>query len=85
MEPLLTEKDLAEILQTSAAQVAKWRRAKNWPHVRLGRDVRYRPEQVRDIIDGQTVAGGMTSPTSAPVQGHGALPGQNARSVARSR
>ena len=79
MTSLITEPELAERLLIDVEKVAKLRRAKKWPHVRLGRfDVRYTEAQVEQIIASLEVG----EPPAAVVRG---AFGQTAASARRSR
>lgn len=56
---LLNAGDLAALLGAdSAEQVKEWHRRYKWPHVKLGRTVRWTPEQADEIVRRHTVAGG---------------------------
>lgn len=77
MTDLITEPELTERLRLDdPAKVAKMRRAKKWPHVRVSRfDIRYTEAQVEQIIAslevGQTptrVAKGTFGQTAASVR-----------------
>lgn len=51
MTALITEPELAERLTLDPEKVAKLRRTRKWPHVRLTRfEVRYTEAQVEQII-----------------------------------
>lgn len=75
---LLTPADLAEKLVTTEAQVMEWRRSYDWPHVRLGRKVRFTDQQVEAIIAAHSVR--PTKKTEAPVK----IAGQTSRSARRA-
>jgi hypothetical protein len=50
-EPLLTEGDAATILRVSLTSLRRWRRLGSGPVYRkLGRTVRYRPEDLADFL-----------------------------------
>lgn len=71
----LTEADLAEKLGIPEEKVSEWRRRYGWPHIKIGRAVRFTESDVRAIeqlhhVDGERPSG---------------LPGQTALSAARSR
>ena len=51
----LTEQQLADRLQIELGQVQKLRRAKGWPHMLFGRNIRYTEAQVAAIEKIQTV------------------------------
>lgn len=69
-----TEADVAELLGESEEKVAEWRRRYSWPHVKIGRQVRFTDADVRAIADQHHVAG----------ERRRGLPDQTALSVARS-
>ena len=71
----LTESDLAGVLGVSETKVREWRRQYGWPHVKIGRQVRFTEADVRAIEAQHHVAADKPE----------GLPGQTARSVARSR
>jgi excisionase family DNA binding protein len=48
--PLLTPDDLAELFGLSPKKVLELRSKHGWPHVRLGRRIRFTEEQVAQII-----------------------------------
>ena len=75
MTSFITEAALAEALGASEAQVTEWRRRYNWPHVKIGRQVRFTEADVRAIESLHHV-----TPKADDV-----LPGQTALSAARSR
>lgn len=74
MSAYLTDADLAERLGEEESKVAAWRQRYGWPHMKLGRQVRYTEADVRAIealhhVEAATVK---------------SLPGQTARSAGRS-
>jgi uncharacterized protein YjcR len=71
----LTDADLAEKLGEPEAKVVEWRRRYGWPHLKIGRQVRYTEADVR-AIEALHHVGTAKSET---------LPGQTALSAARSR
>lgn len=71
----LTEADLAKKLGEPEAKVVEWRRRYNWPHLKIGRQVRYTESDLRAIEALHHVEG----------EKPGGLPGQTALSAARSR
>lgn len=77
IEPLLTEAQLADALGATRDQVGVWRRQYGWPHVKLGREVRFTAAQVDEIVALHTVR---PANTTQPV----GLPGQTPRSAARN-
>ena len=72
---LLTPQDLAEVLGVKVEKVMEWRRQFDWPHVRIGRQFRWTPAQVEQIVARHAV-----TPTHLA-----AASGQTARSAARRR
>jgi len=51
-DKLLTDRDLARHLQVSLATVRKWRLERRGPRwIKIGRCVRYRPEDIRAFIE----------------------------------
>lgn len=56
MEQLLTENELAEMFKISTRSLRKARQNGSLPHVRLGRLVRYRVEDVQAFVAGAVVA-----------------------------
>lgn len=79
MTPLITEPELAEHLGIDPEKVAKLRRTKKWPHVRVTRfDIRYTEAQVAQI-DASLEVG---EPPTTVVRG---VFGQTAASAGRSR
>lgn len=77
----ITEAQLAERFQITPRKAADMRRAKNWPHLRLGSTIRYTPDQVEEIERSLTVRERPTSEASAYP---GAMPGQTAKSAAQN-
>lgn len=75
---LLTEADLAGIFGVDVRTIADWRRKQDWPHVRVGRVVRFTEEQVESIIAANTKA-----PAPAPRLRTVRVPGQTQRSIRR--
>lgn len=71
----LTEADLAATLGETEEKVAEWRRRYGWPHIKIGRQVRFTEADVRAITAQHHVESGKPE----------ALPGQTALSAARSR
>lgn len=53
IEKLLKVKDVAEILQVSTSWLYKMVEAGEFPHVRLGASVRFRPDDVRAFMRGE--------------------------------
>ncbi len=80
MDELLTEAQLAERFGggITEQQVATWRRARNWPSTRLGRQHRFTSEQVAEILQLQEHRPGAVVP-AGPTRG--VIPGQTARSA----
>jgi uncharacterized protein YjcR len=75
MTAFLTEAQVAEMLGEPEEKVAEWRRRYGWPHVKIGRQVRYTESDVQAI--------GRLHHVEAPR--YDALPGQTSLSAARSR
>lgn len=81
MDDIHTTDELATILGTSAAQIDRWRKRYDWPHVKIGRTIRFTGSQVEEILARHTVrAGGRTEPRLP-----GQLPGQTQLSAIRNR
>lgn len=74
-DDLLTPAEVAKRLRITPKKVMELRRANGWPHVKLGRSIRFTPQQVEQIIGKQSVS---------PSTSHVALPGQTAASARRS-
>lgn len=75
MTDYFTDADLAEKLrEPDVDKVIAWRRAYGWPHLKIGRQVRYTEADLRAIEALHRVEG-----TKVTV-----LPGQTKRSAARS-
>ena len=55
MSELLTPKQLADMLGKGEPFVAAKARSKAWPHVKLGRSVRFTPDQVAQIVAACTI------------------------------
>lgn len=73
---LLSPADLAEALGLTEQRVMDLRRHYRWPHVRLGRTIRFTPEQVEQII-----ASHSRESEASPVD----LSGRTARSTSNRR
>lgn len=69
-----TETELAELLGIPVERAAEHRRRYGWPHLKIGREVRYTESDVRAIEAKHHVS---------PERPEG-LPGQTPRSIARS-
>ncbi len=76
MTLFVTEASLADMLDATEEQVREWRRRYDWPHLKIGRQVRFTESDVRAIAAQHHVD---SEPTT------GRLPGQTALSAARSR
>lgn len=74
MSDFITEAELAERLGEDEDKVSEWRRRYRWPHIKIGRQVRFTEADVRAIQAMHHVE---------PKRPEG-LPGQTARSAARS-
>lgn len=55
MSTLLDATALGERLGATAEQVKIWHRYYRWPHVKLGREIRWTPEQADEIVRRQSV------------------------------
>ncbi len=75
MTALITPDSMAERFDVPRSTVLEWNRVYNWPHVRAGNRVRWTEEQYAEIVRRLSV-------TPAAPKG---LPGQSARSAARSK
>jgi excisionase family DNA binding protein len=53
--PLKTHADLAERLNLPLSTTIELRKREGWPHIRLGRKVRFTDEQIDQIIATHTV------------------------------
>lgn len=76
MTTLLSDAGLAEVFDIPERTVSDWRRRYGWPHVLVGRAVRYTPEHVEQILRQHQV-----TPANKPK----ALPGQTRRSASRAK
>lgn len=74
---LLSDADLGEVLGATEQKVGEWRRAYGWPHVKVGRQVRYTDAHVEQIIAAHSKQG-ESEPTPAV-----GIPGQTARAGRR--
>lgn len=74
---LLSDDGLAAIFggDIDGRKVGDWRRRYDWPHITVGRTIRYTPEQVEQILRKHQV--------TAPAKKAAALPGQTKRSASR--
>lgn len=75
MIEFLTETDLADKLGVPESTVSEWRRRYGWPHMKIGRQVRYTEADVRAIETQHHLSGDRRH----------ALPDQTALSAARAR
>lgn len=71
MDELLTTDALAMVLGVEADQVDRWRKRYGWPHVKIGRAVRFTPVQVDEILERHTVREGAHVKPSLPGQENG--------------
>ena len=55
MSDLLTADDLAAIFKTTRRRVMEWQNIHSWPSVRVGRTLRWTPEQVEQIKAKHTI------------------------------
>jgi len=75
MSELITPEQMAERFQgVEVSTVMDWNRKYDWPHVRVGQQVRWTEEQYDEIVRRQTVT---------PTRPKG-LPGQTQRSARRA-
>lgn len=81
MDEVRTTDELAALLGTSAAQIDQWRKRYGWPHVKIGRTVRFTTSQVDEILARHTVRDGGKTEPRVP----GQLPGQTRLSALRNR
>lgn len=49
MSAYLTDADIAEKFGESVEKIAKWRRQHGWPHMKVGRQVRYTDSDLVEI------------------------------------
>jgi hypothetical protein len=79
MTTLLSDAGLAELFGEgiNERKVAEWRRRYGWPHITVGRTVRYTPEHVEQILRKHQAATSTATVT--------ALPGQTKRSASRAK
>jgi excisionase family DNA binding protein len=56
LQQLMTENEIADMLRLSTRSIRKARQSGSLPHVRLGRLVRYRVEDVREFVANAVVA-----------------------------
>lgn len=61
---LRTHSDLAAVLNLPLSTTVELRKREGWPHVRLGKAVRFTDEQVAQIVASHTVT---ETPTAAPM------------------
>lgn len=78
LEPHLTADDLGAILRRSRRAIVDLCREESWPHVKVGKQITFTPEQAAQIVATHTVVKTKAEP-DAPV-----LAGLTARSAARS-
>lgn len=64
-DTLRTHADLAEVLNLPLSTTVELRKREGWPHVRIGRHVRFTAEQIEQIKTTHTVVGGEAE--AAPV------------------
>lgn len=77
---LLTDAGLAEVFGVAEQKIGEWRRAYGWPHVKVGRQVRYTAAHVEQIVSSHS-HDQRPAPQSVSVE----VPGQTARSARRRR
>lgn len=49
MTAYLTDADIAEKFGESVEKIAKWRRQYGWPHIKVGRQIRYTDSNLVEI------------------------------------
>lgn len=74
---LLTDSDLAKAFGADEDKVALWRRTYGWPHIKVGRTVRYTAAQVEQILDSHSRERDAGGPVRV------SIPGQTPRSARR--
>lgn len=74
-----TPADLAELLNTSEANVLQWRRQYGWPSLKMGKTIRFTADHVEQIL-AKHANRPQKAETEAPVK----LAGQTKRSAGRS-
>jgi len=74
----MTEAEFAELLGVTKEKMRGWRVRHGWPHLKIGRDVRYTEADVETIKAMHHIEGQVTEPLTP----RGALRGQSARSAA---
>lgn len=67
-ERFLTPADLADVFGVPESKVMQWRRAYQWPHVKIGRKFRFTVEQVEAIKRAHTVQAGQIAATDGRTQ-----------------
>lgn len=50
MSDFYTEADLAEMLNATERRIGEWRRIYSWPHLRIGRTIRFTQNDVEQIV-----------------------------------
>ena len=71
---LLTADDLAAIFGVTRRRIMEWQHAHGWPCIRVGRTIRWTPEQVEQIKAKHTITPHAVKPAD----------GRTARSASRS-
>jgi len=66
IQPLLTADDVAAVLQVHPRTVQRWCRARQVPHVRIGRKIRFTVEQLEEIVMAYTRAQDVGGTTDIP-------------------
>lgn len=77
---LYTPAELAKMFAVTERQLMDWRRANNWPSVRVGRTIRFTQTQVDDIL-----ARHSETPAKAETEPAVAIAGQSRASAARAQ
>lgn len=62
-DQLLTPSDLAAHFGVTEAKVMEWQRTYGWPRVKVGRTIRWTPEQVAEIERSHSVSASGVTPT----------------------
>lgn len=58
MTDVITPDQLAERLGVPRRRVIEWNATYRWPHIRIGRRIRWTPEQVEQILRKHVITGG---------------------------
>ncbi len=68
---LLTEKQAAEKLNVTCGTLSVWRATRRYPlkYVRIGRKIRYRPQDIEEFIEGRVMPGDGSRPHRGSARG----------------